>query len=104
MALVPLRQYVTVYPPGNDDPWNPIPTVPFTLKCRFQESIEVVRNQYGAEVVSSAQIFLAKDAEVTVNHTFEYEDESGIKTTYTPHNVQPKRWLNGAPILKVVYV
>lgn len=104
MALIPLRQSITVYPPGNDDPWNPEPSVPFALKCRFQESIEVVRNQHGAEVVSSAQIFLAKDAEVTVNHTFVYEDENGTKTTYTPHNVTRKRWLNGKSILTVVFV
>lgn len=104
MAMIPLKQAITIYPPGADDPWNPEPAIPFTLKCRFQESNEVVRNQHGAEVVASAQIFLDKFAEVTVNHTFEYEDESGTKTTYTPHNVARKRWLNGKTILTVVYV
>lgn len=104
MAWIPLRQSVTVYPPGSDDPWNPEPAEPFMLQCRFQENTEVVRNQHGAEVVSSAQIFLDKYAPVTVNHTFEYVDESGTTTKYTPHNVARKRWLNGKAILTVVYV
>jgi len=104
MAMIPLRQTINVYPPDNDDPWDPTPAEPFTIKCRFQENIEKVRNQHGAEVVSSAQIFLDKFAPVTVNHSFEYVDESGTKITYKPHNVARKRWLNGKAILTVVYV
>ena len=104
MSWVPLRQTVTVYPPGSDDPWNPEQADPFTLKCRFQEATEIVRNQHGEEVVSSAQIFLDKFAAVTVNHVFKYTDETGEERTYYPHNVARKRWLSGKAILTVVYV
>lgn len=107
MAWIPLRQTVTVYPPADDvyDPWNPAPPPEsFTLRCRYQENVETVRNQHGAEVVSSAQIFLDKYAPVTANHEFEYVDESGTTTRYKPHNVARKRWLNGKAILTVVYV
>lgn len=107
MAMIPLKQTITVYPPADSsaDPWNPTPAPePFSLRCRYQENVEVVRNQHGAEVVSSAQIFLDKYANVTVNHEFEYVDESGTTTRYKPHNVARKRWLNGKAILTVVYV
>jgi hypothetical protein len=107
MAMIPLKQTITVHPPAADssDPWNPSPTPePFTLKCRYQENVERVRNQHGDEVVSSAQIFLDKYAPVTVNHDFSYTDESGLTTRYKPHTVARKRWLNGKAILTVVYV
>jgi len=105
MAWVPLKQTVTVIPPGNDDPWNPTPAAdPFELRCRFQEETSLVRNQHGAEVVSSAQIFLDKFAPVSASHTFLYTDETGATTTYAPINVARKRWLNGKAILTVVYV
>jgi len=107
MALIPLKQTIAVYPPGTDssDPWNPAPPPEsFTLRCRYQEETQRVRNQHGDEVVSAAQIYLDKFANVTVNHEFSYTDESGKTTRYKPHNVARKRWLNGKAILTVVYV
>ncbi|QNK54562.1 hypothetical protein [Paenibacillus sp. PAMC21692] len=104
MALIPLKQTITVYPPGNDDPWNPVPTVPFTLRCRFQEGVEVVTDEHGREVVSSAQIFFDKFPDITAAHTFRYTDESEIERSYDVASIGRKRWLNGKAILTVVYV
>lgn len=107
MAWIPLRQTITVYPPADpdSDPWNPSPPPePFTLRCRYQEETQTVKNTHGDEVVSSAQIFLDKYAPVTAEHQFEYTDESGKTIRYKPHNVARKRWLNGKAILTVVYV
>src|SRR6185312_4006684 len=105
MAMIPLKQTVTVYPPGNDDPWNPTPAAePFELLCRFQEGTEVVTDVHGKDAVSSAQIFLDKYADVSVAHTIRYTAEDGVERTYSPINVGRKRWLNGKAILTVVYV
>lgn len=104
MAMIPLKQTITVYPPGNDDPWNPTPTDPYELRCRFQEGVEVVSDVHGKDAVSSAQIFLDKYADVSVAHTVKYTAEDGVERTYNPINVGRKRWLNGKTLLTVVYV
>ncbi|MCU6709353.1 hypothetical protein M6D81_11605 [Paenibacillus sp. J5C_2022] len=106
MALIPLKQEVTVYPKApSDDPWNPSPgSVPFTLKCRFQEGTAVVTDQHGREVVSSAQIFFDKFAPIKATDEYGYVDETGSERRYLPLKTERKRWLNGKAILTVVYV
>ncbi|MBJ6364150.1 hypothetical protein ACFOQM_23290 [Paenibacillus sp. GCM10012307] len=102
---ISLRQQVTVYPPDSDDPNNPTPdSDPFKLRCRFQEGTEVVSDQHGREVVSSAQIFLDKFANVSAASEYEYVDETGAARRYTTVTTARKRWLNGKTILTVVYV
>ncbi|MFF2886642.1 hypothetical protein [Paenibacillus sp. NPDC057967] len=105
MALIPLKQTVTVYPPGDNDPWNPLPPAnPFTLRCRFQEGTEVVTDQHGRDVVSSAQIYFDRYAPVKSDYEYEYTDESGETVRYRTVNTGRKRWLNGKAVLTVVYV
>ena len=102
---LPLRQQITVYKPGHNDGWNPVPdSDPVTYKCRFQETVKVVKDDTGSEVVSTAQVFFDQYPNVTAAHVFRYLDEHGSEKEYRPVNVSPKRWLNGKPVLTVVYL
>lgn len=105
MPIIPLKQTVTVYPPGHDDPWNPEPGGdPVTYKCRIQEGFRVVTDSHGREVVSSAQIYFDKYPPISPAHVIEYTDEYGDARQFRPINGGPKRMLSGKPILTVVYV
>lgn len=114
MALIPLKQTITVYPAGNgDDPWNAAPPDPYTLKCRIQEGTKLTRRATSSggvstldsgEVVSTAQIYLDKLANIGETDEIEYEDENGLVRRYYPLSVEVKRNLAGKPILTVVNV
>jgi hypothetical protein len=82
------------------------------LKCTLFEGTKLVRSMTGtsgaegvssSEVVSSAQIFFDKLADVALTDRFEYTDELGNTRTYTPITIEIKR-LSGKPILTVVSV
>lgn len=106
MALIPLKQTVTVTPVGGYDPdYNtPIPGVPYTLRCRFQEGVKLVRNQYGQEAVSVGTFYFDKLAGISLSDTFTYTNELLAETTYTPIAISVKRALNGRPLLTEVNV
>lgn len=106
MALIPLKQTVTITPPGGFDPdYNtPIPGVPYTLRCRFQEGVKLVRNQYGAEVVSVGTFYFDKLADIALDAKLTYTNELGDATTYDPLTIGVKRMLSGRPILTEVDV
>ncbi|RAU96837.1 hypothetical protein [Paenibacillus sp. YN15] len=104
MALIPLKQEIIVTPPGSDDPWDPQPSTPYSVKCRLQEGVKLVRNANSQDVVSSAQIYLDKLAEITLSDRIAYVDENGVERTYIPISIEVKRNLGGKPILTVINV
>lgn len=106
MALIPLKQTVTITPAGGFDPdYNtPIPGVPYTLRCRFQEGVKLVRNQHGAEVVSVGTFYFDKFADIDLDAKFTYTNELGDETTYDPLTIGIKRMLSGRAILTEVNV
>lgn len=106
MPIIPLKQTVTVYAPGSDDPWNPQPDPePVTYRCRVEEGFRVVTDNQGREVTSSARILFDKyPPALTPAHRIVYVDEYGNERTYRPLNGGPKRMLSGKPIITVVYV
>ena len=114
MALIPLKNTVTITPASTYDDWGePVSAEPYTLKCRIQEGTKVVRgmtNNGGVhgvsanEVVSTAQFYFDKIAPITLTDTLTYTDEAGRTRTYTPISIEIKRGLNGKPILTVVNV
>jgi hypothetical protein len=101
-----LKQQVVITPAGGFDPdYNtPIPGTPYTLKCRFQEGVKLVRNQYGDEVVSVGTFYFDKLADISLSDTFTYTNELAAETTYTPLAISVKRALNGKPLLTEVNV
>lgn len=114
MAIIPLKQTITVKRPnGKDDYGEPFDPTPFTLKCRFVEKSELIKrytsgtgaNQtMSAEVVANGQIFLDGYADILYTDTIEYTDESGRTRTYSPLKIEPKRNFGGKAILTAVYV
>jgi len=105
MPIIPLKQRVTVYAPGHDDPWNPQPDPePVEYRCRIEEGFQVVTDAHGQEVTASARIYFDKYPNLSPGARIEYTDEHGNARTYEPINGGPKRMLSSKPILTVVYV
>lgn len=106
MALIPLRQTVTITPADGFDPdYNtPIPGDPYTLRCRFQEGVKLVRNQYGAEVISVGTFYFDGLADIALDAKLTYTNEISAETTYTPLAISVKRALNGKPLITEVNV
>jgi hypothetical protein len=115
MAVLPLKQTVTIKRKGDVDRWgNPIkPDKMINMKCRFEEGAKLTRRtaqQPGAtqilseEVVSSAQIYFDKFADVQLTDELIFKDESGNSRTFIPINIERIRGINGKAILTVVSV
>ncbi|MBA9027521.1 hypothetical protein [Peribacillus huizhouensis] len=113
MAIIPLKQTVTIRRPGVQNEWGESTATTFTLKCRFEDSNKLTRRttyQSGfpaimaEEVVTVAQITFDKFADVRLNDEILYTDESGMQRLYLPLNIERIRGLNGKPLLTVVSV
>jgi hypothetical protein len=116
MALIPMKQTVTIIPAGVEDDWGEVtPGTPYTLKCRIEEGAKMVRSMHNSsaggihgvsaqEVVSTARVFLDKFVDVKPSDTIEYTDEAGNTRSYTPLDISRKYGLNGKCLLTVVSV
>jgi hypothetical protein len=116
MALIPLKQTVTVKRPGTVDKWgNPTAPTEFTLPCRIVEGTKLTRrtSSSGAsgavmvnaeEVVSTAQIYFDKLADIQLTDEIYYTDDNGKTRLYKPISIEVKRGLNGKALLTVVNV
>lgn len=114
MALIPMKQTVTVIPTSKENDWGEaVPGEPYTLKCRIQEgekrvtgasNIGGVHRREAEEVVSVAQFYFDKLALIKHGDTIEYTNESGVIYRYTPISIEIKRSLSGKPVLTVVNV
>lgn len=105
MALIPLKQTVTVIRQGEVDRWgNPVtPEQRIPLKCRVDESSQKVQNSIGDEVVAGMEITLDKLVDIRYSDQLEYTNELNITIKRTPIKIEIVRALNGKPILTVVY-
>ncbi len=114
MPIIPMKQTITVKrPEETDDYGRPINSEPIEMKCRFVESSKLVKrtssgtgaNQsMSEEVVSSAQVFLDKLADIRYTDQIFYTNELGIERKYSVLNIEVKRNIAGKPIMTVVYL
>lgn len=114
MAIIPLKQTVTIIrPQGVDDYGRPIAPIRIPLKCRFEEGSKLIKrfssgtgaNQtMSEEVVSNALITLNKFADIQYTDTIEHVNELGKTTLYSPLKIELLRDIAGKPILTEVYV
>lgn len=116
MALIPLKQTVTIKRPGTVDKWgNPTSSTRFTLPCRIVEGTKLTRRTSSQgeggsvsvnamEVVSTAQIYLDKLADIQLTDEIYYTDDNGNTRLYKPISIEVKRGLNGKALLTVVNV
>jgi hypothetical protein len=111
MAIIPLKQTITIKKAAESmDRFNrPVYSDPVSMKCRISEGTKLIRSRSqgmttNAEVVSSAQIYLDKLVDISMDDEITFTDELGNVRTWKPLNVDIKRGLNGKAILTVVYV
>ncbi|MDR7001565.1 hypothetical protein [Neobacillus niacini] len=112
MAIMPMKQTVTRIRKSGSD-WDGTESEErVDMKCAITEGAKLVRSSSGTsgvqsisstEVVSTAQIYFDKLADVQPTDEFEYTNELGITRKYPPLTIDIKR-LNGKPILTVVSV
>ena len=104
MALIPLKQTITVVPPGIRDEWgNSVRGVPYTLKARVDEVTATVQNQVGDEVLSGFTIMLDKLADLSYDHEIIFTNELGVTIKRKPIKIEPIRMINGKAALTTVY-
>lgn len=105
MAIIALNQQVIVTKPGTSDGWGgTVPGVSITHKVRVSERTEIVKNQVGEEAVSSMTIIFNKLPDVRYDDVITYTNELGDTIERSPLAIEPKRMLNGKPIITEVYV
>ncbi|RCX22955.1 hypothetical protein DFP94_101544 [Fontibacillus phaseoli] len=105
MALVPLKQNVTVTKPGADDGWGgTTPGAVITYKARVSEETNVVTNQYGEEATTSLRIILDKLPDVSYDDVITYTNELGVTVARKPVSIEVKRGLNGKALSTEVFV
>lgn len=104
MALVPLKQIVTIERLGEVDEWGEGKLEQFDLKCRVDEGAKLVKNRQGVEVVSSAQILFNKLPDIRIDDYIIYTNELGVTLREKPISIAPIRMINGKPTLTEVSV
>lgn len=96
MAIIPLRQEITIKKSGGYDEWgNPIPGETETHKCRVDEGSELIKDRTGREVVANARILLDKLVHVGYNDEITYTDELGHSVTRKPLKIRVLRNFSG---------
>jgi hypothetical protein len=98
VAIIPLKQTVTITKPGGLDEWgNTVPGPSIVYKCRIDEGSALVKNQNGEEVVSSARILIEKLADVDYGDDVTYSNELGKTFTEKPIRISVLRGPDGKP-------
>lgn len=105
MAIIPLKQTVTITRKGTLDEWGESTGVTtFKLKCRVEEGAKLIQNRFGAEVVSGAEITFDKLADIRYEDVIEFTNELGFTITQTPIKISPTRGVAGKALLTTVYI
>ena len=105
MAIIPLKQTVTVRKliTGNNDGWDTEEwSEPITLKCRAEETVETVKNQFDEEAVSSLRLYFDKLPDIDYAAEITFENELGVKIQRSPIRIAPVRMINGKVALTLV--
>ncbi|RSL29094.1 hypothetical protein D7Z54_33055 [Salibacterium salarium] len=105
MPLIPLKQSITITKPGEDDGWGgTTPGEEVELSARVTETHEVVTNQHGDEMTSTARIYVDGLADVTYADTVLYADELGRTIDKEPISIAPVRGIAGASLLTKIHL
>ena len=104
MAMIPMKQRVTIRRAGETNDWGEGgTTTTITLKCRVDERTSVVQNTLGDEVVSGMEILFDKLPDVRYDDVIEYTNELGVTVSRSPIKIEPVRMPNGKPTMTAVY-
>ncbi len=103
MALIPLKDTVTIRTGSSVDAWgNPTYSSETTHKCRIDEKTELVRNQNGAEVVSNIQILIEKTVSVSYDDEVAFNLSDGTSKTEKPIAIERLKDVSGKVLFTVV--
>jgi hypothetical protein len=112
MAIMPMKQTVTRIRKEGDEWDGNQNEARLDMKCSITEGTKLVRSMSGtsgaqgvnsSEVVSSAQVYFDKIADIQLTDVLEYTNELGITRKYPPLTIEVMR-LNGKPILTAVSI
>lgn len=102
---IPMRQKVTVTPPGEEDMWsNTADGEPFDLKCRADEKTQIVKNSMGEEVVSNVELMFKRIPTISYEDVVSYTNEVGVTIRRHPQLIAPARGLSSKPVYTSVYL
>lgn len=113
MAMIPMKQSVTIKRKGEADEWGEGTSTEFTLKCRITEGAELVRRTSASggpasisseQVVTAAMISFDKMPDIRLTDEIYYTDELGNTRFYQPINIETIRGPNGKPWVTEVNV
>jgi hypothetical protein len=110
MAILPMKQIVTIKRGGALDDWgNAVPGEEITLKCRVEEgsrltSYRSVGMSSSEIVVAQARILFDKLADIRETDTLLFTNELGTTIEKAPKEINVKRGGSGKPILTEVIV
>ncbi|UKS30157.1 hypothetical protein LOZ80_14940 [Paenibacillus sp. HWE-109] len=105
MALIPLKQRITVDRAGSLDSWGvPVTGETVEIKARVTEMTKTVVNRYGEEATTTLVIYVDKYADFSYDDTITYTNEYGVTVARKPLKIDVKRMLSGKPVLTEVYV
>src|SRR5690625_1797580 len=110
MAIVPLKQTITVKRGGELDEWGkPLPDKTFDLDCRVDEGTFLIEYRTGSnitsrEVTAKVRILLDKLADVRFDDVIFYKNELNQTIRGNPKKIDVKRHINGKPLLTEVYI
>ncbi|SER87392.1 hypothetical protein [Psychrobacillus sp. OK032] len=105
MALIPLKQTATITKPGTMDDWgNGTPGETIILKCRADETVKVIVNSLGKEVVSNVSLIFDKLPNIAYDDVINYTNELGVAVERTPELIAPIRMIDGKPGLTEVHL
>ena len=104
MALLPLKNTVTITPVTKDAWGEKTQGEPIEVKCRFEESSNLVTNNLGKEVASQAKIYFDKDVIIGYDDIITYTDAGNQVVKARPINIKAIRFINGKSVLLVVTV
>lgn len=105
MAIIPLKQSVTITRPGLDSGWgHAAPGEVIPLKARVVEETRVVKNEVGEEVISSMSAIFDKLPSISYGDILTFTNEFGVTVSRKPLSIEPRRGISGKAVLTEVFV
>lgn len=104
MALLPMKNTVTITPVVKDAWGEKTLGEPIEVKCRIEDAVATVTNELGKEVVAKAKMFFDKDLIIGYDDIITYTDSGNRVQKSKPINISAVRFINGKTVLLVVTV
>lgn len=102
MALIPLKDDVTITKMEIDGWGDPIPGEVINAKGRVNERTTLVVNQNGEEISSRYTVYLDKNTIVGYGDEISFTDSAGLKVRATPEAIKAVKDYGGKVVIRKV--